>query len=449
MMKSVSSTSMLFLGLAAALAPSDACKFQARDDTCYGKDLKERYFYLDSNFTNLNHGSFGAVARPVRQQQREYFFEEEAQPDTWFRKRYYELLGASRAKIARYIKANESDVVLVENASSAVNSVLRSMNFQRGDKVLRLSTAYGMVVHTLDYLVETAGIEVIVANVTFPVTDPIKIVEVVQTALIEYPEVKLCIFSHISSFPAMIEPLSEMVRIIHERSPSSLILIDGAHAPGILPDLDVPFYKVDFYLGNCHKWLYAPKGTAFLWVSPSQQLERFPEPTVISSTGRQDFIGRYGYTGTRDYTGFAALPAALDFRDFLGGDEQIYSYCHNLSVSAGRFLATSWGTDLLVPEEMSGFMVNVILPSRNETAVTAMQQNLNSSYGIYIVVGAVKVNRKWNESNMEVKYFEDTLYVTRLSAQVYLEQDDFRPLAHLVPELLRQGRKELKAALDA
>jgi isopenicillin-N epimerase len=86
------------------------------------------------------------------------------------------------------------------------------------------------------------------------------------------------------------------------RTVNSMVLIDGAHAPGVL-NIDINTINPDFYLGNCHKWLFAPKGTAFLWVRREMQLPTFPEPTVISSSGKPDYVGRYDYTGTRDYTG--------------------------------------------------------------------------------------------------------------------------------------------------
>lgn len=435
------------LVIAPLIVPISACEYRARDGTCYGKELRSIYFYQSRNFTNLNHGSFGAVPKPVHEKQMEYFLEQEAYPDTWFRQSMYEKMDASREVIARYIRAHVSDVVLVENASSAVNSILRSMQFQQGDKVLRLDTSYNMVVRTLDYLVETIGIKVIVVEVPMPIATPNQLVSRIEQALQQNPDVKLCIFSHISSFPAIVEPLDDIAKLVHEIAPSSLILVDGAHAPGEILNLDVPSYNVDFYLGNCHKWLYAPKGTAFLWVAPSRHESAiFPEPTVISSKPAKDFVERYSYTGTRDYTAFASLPAAFEFREFLGGEEQIITYCHNLAIRAGTFLAKSWGTQLLVPETMSAFMVNVVLPSQNATAIAEMQATLNSTYNIYMVAAPASP-AKYAEfvfTNDDESAKGDcwgnceTYFITRMSAQVYLDFEDFRKLGDLVPKLLER-----------
>ena len=149
-----------------------------------------------------------------------------------------------------------------------------------------------MVIETLNWLVETSHIEVIVVEVKYPMDSPSDLVDSFSKAIESYGygDVKLCIFSHISSLPTMIEPVAELSSIAHAHG--SLVLVDGAHAPGVIP-IDVKTIACDFYTGNCHKWLYTPKGSAFMWVHRSQQSETFPEPTVISSSGVHDFIGRY------------------------------------------------------------------------------------------------------------------------------------------------------------
>ena len=144
----------------------------------------------------------------------------------------------------------------------------------------------------------------------------------------------------------MIEPVKALTAVVKRFG--GLCIIDGAHAPGVL-DIDVADIGADFYLGNCHKWLYCPKGAAFMWVSPAQQTASFPEPTVISSSCVRDFIGRFAYTGTRDYTAFASIPTALRFIDSsLGGQEAVREYCFELCRQAASRPCTLWGTSLLV-----------------------------------------------------------------------------------------------------
>jgi len=272
-------------------------------------------------------------------------------------------------------------------------------------------------------LAEVSGIEVVVVNVDFPMKDETQLLTAVQAAYEENPDIKLSIFSHISSMPAVIEPVVELTKLA--RNINSMVLIDGAHAPGVV-SIDINAISPDFYLGNCHKWLFAPKGTAFLWVRKEMQLTSFPEPTVISSSGKPDYVGIYEYTGTRDYTGFSALPAALSFVETLGGFSKMYDYNRVLAVQAGRTLAAAWKTQLLVPESMTAFMFNVVLPTNDANAAAYMQAKLDSDYNIYLVYTSVTDSQG------------NTILYTRLSSQVYLELRDFEQLKELVPKLLTE-----------
>lgn len=184
-------------------------------------------------------------------------------------------------------------------------------------------------------------------EITFPVKRPEELTKLLEAALMSQPKgsVKMCVFSHISSMPTMIEPVESLTAL--SRQHGALSLVDGAHAPGVL-EIDVQKIDCDFYLGNCHKWLFAPKGSAFMWVRRSLQTMTFPEPTVISSSGERDFVGRFAYTGTRDYSALCAIPAGLAFWRFLGGYKKIYPYCHNLVVQGAKLLAEKWNTILLV-----------------------------------------------------------------------------------------------------
>ena len=152
----------------------------------------------------------------------------------------------------------------------------------------------------------------------------------------------------------MIEPVGALTKLCKDHG--AAVLIDGAHAPGVL-DIDVHDLAADFYLGNCHKWMFSPKGAAFLWVSPQfslSQSERTPhiqcpQPAVISSSGAYDFVGRFAYTGTRDYTSFAAFPAAWEFIEKeCGGMTRMREYCTTLLKKGCDMLVEQWRTYYLV-----------------------------------------------------------------------------------------------------
>ena len=202
------------------------------------------------------------------------------------------------------------------------------------------------------------------------------------------------------------------------------VLIDGAHAPGVI-DIDVKAIGADFYTGNLHKWCFCPKGSAFLWCNPEIVTDLFPQPTVISSTGYYDLIGRYAYTGTRDYTAFYAVPNAIDFiNNKLGGFRQMQNYNKSLLKLGCDILVREWNTSLLVPASMTAFMSNVILPIQNNEHCSILQKRLFDENKISMVYGQV-LSQEGTQ-----------IYYTRISAQVYLSLNDFILLASNVKRIL-------------
>jgi len=403
---------------------SPAPVFCASDGTPFGPALKAKHFLLDPTLVTFNHGSFGAIPRVVLEAQQHLVLQQEKHLDRWFRQTYFGLIDVVRVALAKLVNCPEADLVLVENASAAVNSILRSWKFGPKDSVLMLSTAYPMVVHTADWLVAEYGVHKVVVDVTFPLRETKSLINRVGTALMDaasagFP-VALCVFSHISSVPAIVEPVKELTAVAHAHG--ARVLVDGAHAPGQI-DIDVAAIGCDFYCGNCHKWLFAPKGTAFLVVGAASQSALFPQPTAISSSGKPDFPGRYLYTGTRDYTAFAAVTAALQFCEFLG-PERICQYNSRLAAEGGALCATMWNTDFIVAPELCGFMVNVGLPVATAAAMETLQRTLDVDHNVYIVCSEVR-----DTSGR-------SMFFTRLSAQVYLDLNDFRMLAELVLELV-------------
>lgn len=444
-----------------------------KEGTPYGSALRKKHFLLAEAFCNLNHGSFGACPRQILEAQQSFVVEQETRPDRWFRANYFDVISESRRSLANLVNANHEDVVMVENASAAVNGILRSIGLKKGDKVMRLSTAYGMVIHTMNWLSKTLGIEQIIVDVKFPVKDATQIIQSVEAALDDHPDIKIFVFSHISSMPSIVLPAEELVSMSKQRG--VLVLIDAAHAPGAI-DINIKELQPDFYLGNLHKWLFAPKGTAFLYVAPSQQSAM--EPTVISSRGLQTFVEKFEYTGTRDYSAFCTVPACLKFIDDVGGLSQMRSYNNALVVSQAQRLAAAWGTELLVPADMCAFMSCVVLPSCSARKVTRLQKILDTKYDIFIVCSFVRrkeegddkdkdnnpspayiwqrPEREGDQDDKEQKVGggawmndgpeeddgsddsdEGLIFYTRLSAQVYLGPEDFDRLEQLVPALLR------------
>ena len=239
-----------------------------------------QYFALNKSYVNLNHGSYGATSLSVLKAAESYEMAMEQRPDEWFRYVIYDKMDELRKVFAKYINADPDEIVFVPNASHGVNAILRSLRIKLGEKILFLNVAYTMVKNTIKYLHDFNDDSLLQVDIKVPGTKD-SILDAVRTALENNKgSVKIASFSHIVSLPAMILPIKELIQLCHQHG--VLVLIDGAHALGQI-SLDMKAYDADFYVGNGHKWLYSPKGSAVLYVK--KDVQPLIEPTTISWEG--------------------------------------------------------------------------------------------------------------------------------------------------------------------
>jgi selenocysteine lyase/cysteine desulfurase len=385
-------------GIAQRARPTVPAPAILRDDR-FGDVLRPRLF-LREGLTQFNHGSFGTVPRDVMEELHRLQEQCEDDPDTWIQQPqgYRGFLETARAAIAEYVGAGSEDVVFVENASAGCNAFLRSLSFQPGDKILYLNTAYGMVKNILYMLEDMFSVELVEVDVTDVVAQPDLLIAEVALAVEAAggPEaIALGVICHIASIPGIILPVEGFVDLL----PGVPVMVDGAHAPGAVPlELSAMLRRrhraataaavaagrptgacagCAGYIGNIHKWLYGPKGTAMLYVTPEWQEVIFP-PTLSGCRG--DFVCTFEYTGTRDYAAFGAVPAALSWRTSIASEAEVMDYGHQLALWSGQYLAALWQTEVLEPPELTGWMTNIRWPTDDGALAGAVSAQLLSEY---------------------------------------------------------------------
>jgi isopenicillin-N epimerase len=255
--------------------------------------LLRELFALDPTVCHLNHGSFGACPLPVREAQRRRQDELERQPVEFLARRAPDLLDEARAALAAYVGARVDDLVFVPNATTGLNAVIRSLRLEPGDEVLTTAHEYGALVRAWEFV----GARVVRAQ-------PGELAERIGL------RTRVVYLSHITSPTALVLPVAEVCA--SARAAGALSLVDGAHGPGHVV-LDLAALGADVYVGNCHKWLCAPKGSAFLWARPEHH--DWIEPLVVSWgwRGGAPFAERHGPQGTRDPSAYLAVPDAIAF----------------------------------------------------------------------------------------------------------------------------------------
>jgi isopenicillin-N epimerase len=309
---------------------------------------------LDPEVAFLNHGSFGATPRAVLAEQDRWRALMERHPTHFMSEEVPPALRSAAGKLATFVGAQSDDLVFVENATAGCNTVLRSLRFAPGDEILVTDHGYPAVRKAAEYVAARAGARVVEIAVPFPLEEAAQVVAAVSSRL--GPRTRLAIFDHITSPTAIIFPVRELIELC--RAAGVPVLIDGAHAPGMLA-LDVKAVGADWYTGNCHKWLMAPKGSAFLWAAPERQAET--RPLVISHGFGQGFTAEFDWVGTRDPSAWLSVPAAIDFHQRLGG-ARLRERNTVLAREQATLLAKTWRTGRGAPDALTGSMAAVRLP---------------------------------------------------------------------------------------
>jgi isopenicillin-N epimerase len=346
-------------------------------------------FLLDPDVVFLNHGSFGACPRPVFDEYQRWQLELERQPVEFLGRRMTTLMAEARARLAEYVGALPDELMYFPNPTTAVNMIARSLNLRPGDEILATDHEYGAMDRTWRWLGAKTGTRYIQQPIPLPITSAEELVESFWSRVTE--RTRVVFLSHITSPTALIFPIHEICRRAREKG--ILSIVDGAHAPGQIP-LNLTDLGADLYTGACHKWLCAPKGSAFLYAR--REVQTWLQPLVISwgwgdevlapdpTMGETEFIRLHQWQGTRDIAAFLATPAAIRFQ----ADHDwpaVRAACHALASETRRRLNDLTGLAPLCVDSPAWFgqMAAVRLPPVD---VKALKAQLYADYGIEVPV---------------------------------------------------------------
>lgn len=333
-------------------------------------------FLLDPTVTFLNHGSFGAVPRAVFERYQEWQLELERQPVLFLARRVDGLLAEARAALGAYVGADPDELVFVPNASTGVNMAAWPLGLGPGDEVLSTDLEYGALDLAWEHVCADFGARYIRTPIRLPVASAEELIETIWAGV--GPRTKVLFMSHYTSETALMLPVEELCSRARERDIRTVV--DGAHVPGHLP-LDLSAIDADYYSGNCHKWLCAPKGAGFLYVR--RELQRDLHPLIISWGYKGEdpsFLARHEKQGTRDPSAYLTVPAAIEWQRVHEWDV-VRERCHELTRRARNEL----GLTPLTPDSNAFFrqMVSLRLP---RDAPANLQERLYDEHRIEVPV---------------------------------------------------------------
>lgn len=282
----------------------------------------KKLFLLKKDLIFLNHGSFGACPKSVFKSYHDWQLKLENQPVAFLdqARNFNNHMKRPRTFLAKELKVKANDLVGVTNATAGLNAVAQSLSLKKGDEILTSDHEYGALEKTWEYVVKKNKAKVIEVKVPLPLKSEDQFVNAFTNKMNN--KTKILFISHITSPTALVFPLKKLIKEANKRGITSII--DGAHAPGHIK-LNITKLNVDYYSGNCHKWMMAPKGSAFLWANKNKK--NILEPLVISHGWLPNnykklqkgeftetrFIDSFEVQGTRDPSAWLAIPDAIKF----------------------------------------------------------------------------------------------------------------------------------------
>lgn len=383
-----------------------------------------RHWDLDPGITFLNHGSFGACPRVVLDHQTELRRLMEARPVEFLGRRLESRLDAARTALAEFVGADPAGLAFVPNATTGVNAIVGSLPFGPGDEIVITDHGYNAVRNVVDHVAATS--DAVVRTVALPFAGISAAGAIAAITGAVGPRTRLVIVDHITSPTALVLPVAEIAALLE--GSGVRVLVDGAHGPGMLA-VDVGSIGASYYVGNCHKWMCAPKGSGFVYAGPGVRHDLMP--VVISHglnserTDRSRFHQLFDWVGTTDPTAYLAVPHAIEFIGSLlpGGWSAAREHNRDLALRGREIVATAIGAEGLPAADLIGSMAAIplapaaapITPPHPDPLAAALLRD----HAIEVPVPA------WPQTPRRV---------LRISAQLYNRVEDYERLATALVE---------------
>jgi isopenicillin-N epimerase len=382
-----------------------------------------KHWLLEKDAFYLNHGAFGACPVPVLEKQQQYRNMLESHPIRFMIREMDELIYRSKRKIAFFTGVKERDLAFVTNATQGVNTVLKSLTFNKGDEILITNHIYPACRNTVNHIAKKTGAKIVEAIIDFPIISDDYILE--QLLLYVTPKTKIALIDHITSPTGIIMPVTEIVSELDKKGIDTIV--NGAHALGNIP-LKIEELGAAYYTGNCHKWLCAPKGAAFLYARSDKKRQIDPLTISLCAGDDKSFEQKFYWTGTHDPTPYICIADAIEFMGtlFPGGWDELMSHNHQMAVDARNLICNKLGIPEPCPDYMLASMASFPVKDTDHpvaacfSAIDDLQEKLFNNYHIEVPVSY------WPSPPRRM---------VRISCQAYNSLKQFEVLADALKEL--------------
>ncbi len=385
----------------------------------------EKYWSFDPDVIFLNHGSFGATPNLVMEEQNRIRAHLESDPVRFFEREAFDLMNEANDKLSDFLNADSDGMTFCQNATSGVNTVLRSLILNQGDEIIIPNHSYQACWNAIDFVASRWGAKVIVVDLPFRCESEEEIIEPLLGAIT--PRSVLAMIDTVTSPTGLRMPFEKLVSEFQSRGVD--VLLDAAHGPGLVP-MDLIKLDAAWVTGNCHKWLCSPKGSAFLHIREDKKKET--KPLTISHGHNADlspqekFRFEFDWQGTRDPSAILCIPKSIEVLQSMvsGGFDEIIEHNNTLALNARNLLCESLGTNPPTPNSMISAMATIDLPGTYSGGADIMGDPLH--------------NRLLDEFDIQVPVFpwpHHKMRYIRISAYLYNTIEEYEYLAKTLQEI--------------
>ena len=339
-------------------------------------------YSISSQHINLENGYWGIMAAPVRM---DYVAKTEMvnrENSIYARTQFGRDAESARAQLAQAVGSETSEIALTRGATEALQLLIAGYNkLKAGDTVIYSDLDYDSMQYGMKWLADRRGVNVVKFNIPEPATR-FNVLAAYQQILNEHPKAALLLLTHVSHRTGLVMPVPEIASMAKSRGVA--VILDAAHSWGQI-DFKVSELGVDFVGFNLHKWIGAPLGLGFMYISKSKLTE------IDRAMGDEDYpatdIRSRVHTGTVNFASILTLPTALKLHNEIGAKakELRVKHLRNYWVSRTREFK---GLEILTPDEPG--MYAGITSFRMAGKGTAEENNalvaeLRDKYGIFSV----------------------------------------------------------------
>jgi len=333
-----------------------------------------KHWDLDPNIVFLNHGSFGACPREILDFQTQLRQKLERDPVKFMETEARELWAEALNTLSNFINADPEGMAFVTNATSGVNTVLKSLDLQPRDEILVPDHSYQACWNSVDFVTKKTGAKTVVVPLPFPVENDRQVIDTILSHTT--PKSRLALIDTVTSPTGLLMPFEALINELQSRDID--VLLDAAHGPGIVP-LNIKDLNPAYATGNAHKWLCTPKGSAFLYVRKDRREQIRPlcisHGASVPGTINEKFRFEFDWLGTQDVTPWLCIPKAIEHVGSMldGGWPAVMEHNSQLAVAGRKLLLEVLGTPSPSPDSMIVGLAAVLLSGRGTLTTSALE----------------------------------------------------------------------------